>query len=100
MHGLDLCRENGEYHTRRLKQLLNSVVIAKGSQLTEQVCGLEFQVSIAFPVPIILQEHDVCRKIRNSLKTKGKNTTYCLAIQLQYSKVSSPIPQPLEKSPK
>lgn len=59
MRGLDLCRENGAYHTRRLKQLLNSVVIAKDSKSTVQVCGLEFQVLIAFPVLIILQGHDV-----------------------------------------
>ena len=59
MHGLDLCRENGEYHTRRPMQLLDSVVIAKDSSSMMQVCGLESQVSIAFPVPIILQEHDV-----------------------------------------
>lgn len=71
MHGLDLCRENGEYHTRRLMQPLNSVVIAKNWNSTVQVCGLESQVSTAFPVPIILQEHDVCRKFRDSLKTKG-----------------------------
>ena len=60
MHGLDLFRENGEYHTQRLEQSLNSVVIAKGSNSTMQVCGLESQASIVFPAPIIPQEHDVC----------------------------------------
>ena len=62
MHGLDLYQENVEYHTQRLMQLLNLVVIAKDSNSTVKVCGLEFQVSIAFPALIILQEHDVYRK--------------------------------------
>ena len=67
MHGLDLCRENGEYHTRRPMQLLDSVVIVKDSNSTTQACGPEFQVSIAFPVPIIPPEHDVCGKVRDFL---------------------------------
>ena len=62
MHGLDLCLENGEYHTRHQKQLLNSAVIVKSSDLMMQVCGLESQASIAFLVPKVPQGHDVCRK--------------------------------------
>ena len=71
-------------------------------------CASAVSTSIWCPARAVPQKSDVYQEertqktkasVRNGCNRHGKASTCCLAIQLQNSNVSSPMPHPREKSP-